>query len=454
MGGAMNQGARVVDLIVRKRSGGRLGRAEIESLVSGYSAGTIPDYQMAALLMAVYFQGMSKRETVDLTRAMLDSGCRLDLAEVSGPAIDKHSTGGVGDKVSIILAPLVAACGVRVPMISGRGLAHTGGTLDKLEAIPGLKVFLSEKRFSRVLRRVGFVISGQSSRWVPADGLLYALRDVTGTVECVPLIVSSILSKKLASGVGGLVLDIKVGLGGFSRTAAEARTLANGLLEVAEHWRLPTTALLTRMDQPLGRAVGNAPEIVECIQALHGRWDRDLQAVTFALGAEMLILAGLARSPRAAYRRLEEALASGRALAKFEAFVRAQGGDPRVAEDPSRLPTAPVRGSIRAPRSGFVHGLNAYEIGMAAARLGAGREKVTDDVHPAVGLWLLKKVGERVGKGETMAQLLGTSRTDVRGAAEIVSGAFRIGPARKPEGRMVLARFHNRSAERRRSSVA
>ncbi|MCK4547031.1 MAG: thymidine phosphorylase [Candidatus Eisenbacteria sp.] len=439
---------RVVDLIIRKRSGKSLARDEIEDLIGAYCRREIPDYQMSSLLMAVYFQGMSEAETVDLTRAMLESGSRLDLGSADGPKIDKHSTGGVGDKVSIILGPLVAACGVRVPMISGRGLAHTGGTLDKLESIPGFRVAFTEKQFLSNLKRVGLVIAGQSARWVPADKRLYALRDVTGTVESVPLIVGSILSKKLASGIGGLVLDVKVGSGGFNQTSGRAKDLAGALLRTADHWKLPTAAVLTRMDEPLGRAVGNAPEIVECVQALHGDWEPDLRTVTMDLAAEMLVLGNVASSRRVAIRILEDALGSGRALEKFRAFVAAQGGDPAVVDDPGMLPTAKARWAVRSPRAGYVTRLDALRIGQAAGRLGAGRAKVTDTVQFAVGLWLRKKVGERVAKGETLADLLASSRADAQATAGIVLSAYEIGRARTRPQRIILGRMYNNHASK------
>jgi len=366
---------------------------------------------------------------------------------VAGPKIDKHSTGGVGDKVSIILGPLVAACGVRVPMISGRGLAHTGGTLDKLESIPGFRVTFSEKQFLARLDRVGLVIAGQSARWVPADKKIYALRDVTGTVECIPLIVGSILSKKIASGIEGLVLDIKVGSGGFSRTPKQARKLARALLSTAEHWNLPTSAVLTRMEEPLGRAVGNAPEIEECIRALRGEWEPDLRTVTMALSAEMLILSGVAGSRSEAMKQLGDAVRSGRALARFKAFVKAQGGDPEVADDPGTLPQPKVRVSVRSPWRGTVQGIDAYEIGMAAVRLGAGRTKVTDAVNPAVGLLLERKTGETVDKGDVIVRLLADSRSAAAAAEERVLAAYQIGRwSGKRLPRLILGRLYNRLA--------
>jgi len=441
-----NDRRRMVDLIISKRSGERLNRSDIEDVIRDYCAGGIPDYQVSALLMAIYFRGMSEPETVDLTRAMLESGSRLDLGGVRGPKIDKHSTGGVGDKVSIILGPLAAACGVRVPMISGRGLAHTGGTLDKLESIPGFNVTFSERQFLSKLGRVGLVIAGQSARWVPADKKLYALRDVTGTVECIPLIVGSILSKKIASGIEGLVLDIKVGSGGFSRTAKQAKELGRALLRTAEHWDLPTSAVLTRMEEPLGRAVGNAPEIEECVRALQGQWEPDLRTVTLALAAEMLVLSRIAASRAEAKKLLGEAIRTGRALETFRAFVKAQGGDPQVADDPGRLPRAKVRYLVRSPRSGYVQGIDAFEIGMAAVRLGAGRAKVTDLVNPAVGLWLDKKTGEAVRKGDVVARLLANSRSEARAAAERVHAAYRIGRDRKHPPRIIMGRLYNRLA--------
>ncbi len=447
MGRGNNYAGRMVDLIIKKRSGEPLSRSELEGVILAYCGGEIPDYQMSALLMAVFFQSMSEAETVDLTRAMLESGDRLDLGSVAGPKIDKHSTGGVGDKVSIILGPLVAACGVRVPMISGRGLAHTGGTLDKLESIPGFRVTFSEKQFLARLDRVGLVIAGQSARWVPADKKIYALRDVTGTVECIPLIVGSILSKKIASGIEGLVLDIKVGSGGFSRTPKQARKLARALLSTAEHWNLPTSAVLTRMEEPLGRAVGNAPEIEECIRALRGEWEPDLRTVTMALSAEMLILSGVAGSRSEAMKQLGDAVRSGRALARFKAFVKAQGGDPEVADDPGTLPQPKVRVSVRSPWRGTVQGIDAYEIGMAAVRLGAGRTKVTDAVNPAVGLLLERKTGETVDKGDVIVRLLADSRSAAAAAEERVLAAYQIGRwSGKRLPRLILGRLYNRLA--------
>jgi pyrimidine-nucleoside phosphorylase/thymidine phosphorylase len=388
--------------IARKRDGGELEPAAIRRLIAGVAEGTIPDYQVAALLMAILFRGLTPRELVAWTRAMIASGDRLSLRAVPGRKVDKHSTGGVGDKVTLCLAPLVAACGVRAPMLVGRALGHTGGTLDKLEAIPGFRGELDARAFVRVLRGAGFAISGQTARLVPADRALYALRDATATVESVPLIASSILSKKIAGGAGALVMDVKVGRGAFMPDLAEARRLARAIVALGRRFGLPVVALLTDMDEPLGRAVGNALEVAEALAVLRGEGPADTRALTVRLGAEMLVLGGAARDRREGAGKIEGAIASGAGLERFMRGVELQGGDVRVLEHPERLPRARHQALLRAPRAGFVAAIDARAVGEAATALGAGRARKEDRVDPAVGITLHRKRGERVLRGEPL----------------------------------------------------
>ncbi|MBE3123461.1 MAG: thymidine phosphorylase, partial [Planctomycetes bacterium] len=345
---------RFVDIIRLKRDGGALERDQIEAFIAGVTDGSLPDYQVSALLMAIVWRGMSAGETAWLTDAMVRSGTRLDLSDLPGVPVDKHSTGGVGDKTSLVLAPLAAACGAIVPMMSGRGLGHTGGTLDKLEAIPGFRVGLSLDELRASLRSVGCALVGQTSEIAPADKRLYALRDVTATVESLPLITASIMSKKIAEGIGGLVLDVKVGQGAFMRTDADARRLAESLVAVGTAAGVRTEALITAMDAPLGRTVGNALEIVECTETLKGHGPADLTDLSVQLAAHMLVLAGIAPTPEDAERRVRGALASGAGLEKWREIIANQGGDPRVVDDHRLLPMAPFRHVIAASRSGFV----------------------------------------------------------------------------------------------------
>ncbi len=387
---------RVYELIHRKREGGALGAGEIAALVAGFTAGEIPDAQVAALCMAIFFKGMTGAEVDALTAAMLRSGDVLDLSALPGAKVDKHSTGGVGDKTSLPLAALAAACGVRVPMVSGRGLGHTGGTLDKLEAIPGFRVDLPVERFVAQVGRLGVALIGQTARIAPADRRLYALRDVTATVESIPLIASSIMSKKLAEGIDALVLDVKVGRGAFMKTRAGARELAAALIGIGRGFGKRVTALLTAMDQPLGLAVGNALEVVEAIELLRGGGPADLRELTVELTAEMLLLAGVAAELPEARAAVAAAIADGRGLARFREIVIAQEGDPRAIDDPSRLPRAPRVIPVPAPAAGVVEAVDAEAIGLAAMALGAGRARVEDRIDPAVGVVLRRKVGERV----------------------------------------------------------
>ena len=413
------------DLIVQKRDGGELANQDIHALITAYTAGRVPDYQMSALTMAVFFRGMSIAETAALTEAMRDSGKCVDLSDIPGPKVDKHSTGGVGDKVSICLAPIVAACGVRVPMVSGRGLGHTGGTLDKLEAIPGFRVDLNLRQFRSLVRKHGFALIGQTREIAPADRKLYALRDVTGTVESIPLITASILSKKLAEGIDSLVLDCKVGGGAFMKTPEEAEALARSIVRVGKRAGTPVTAILTAMEEPLGCAVGNSVETAEALDVLHGGGPSDLVEVTLALGREMLRLGGVANG-RNADALLKRAIRDRSALTAMAALVEAQGGDRRVVEEPDRLPSARHRREIPSPRAGFVRGIDAKAIGLTAMRLGAGRVTVDGAIDPAVGIVLRSKVGDRLKKGQAVAEIHASQPKDIPPAVEAALAAFEI----------------------------
>lgn len=417
----------LVELIAHKRDGHALEALDIRRIIDAFMKGSFADYQMAALLMAIFFRGMTSEETVALTEAMLHSGSVLDLSSITAVKVDKHSTGGVGDKVSICLAPLVAACGVAVPMVSGRGLGHTGGTLDKLEAIPGFNVHLSAVEFARIVAEVGTCMIGQTREVAPADKRIYALRDVTGTVECIPLIVASILSKKLAEGIDGLVLDVKVGSGAFMKDEARARALGEALVRVGTQAGKRVVGLLTRMDAPLGLAIGNANETREAISVLHGEGPEDLVACTMALGAEMLILGGQAKDEASARARLSRAIASGDAIRIMERMVEAQGGDPRVVATPARLLDASETVDIQADQRGVVVGIDAFEVGLSAVAMGAGRTRAEDPVDHAVGITLCKKPGDAVAPGETMARLHVRNASSARDVAARVGRAFRIG---------------------------
>jgi pyrimidine-nucleoside phosphorylase len=397
---------RAVDLIRRKRDGGELSAAEVEFLVAGIAAGTVPDYQWAALLMAIVWRGMTPSETAALVAAMLHSGEVLDLSDIPGPKVDKHSTGGVGDKTSLILAPVAAACGVTVPMVSGRGLGHTGGTLDKLESIPGFRTHLDLAAYRRIARECGLVLAGQTAEIAPADRVLYALRDATATVESIPLITASILSKKLAEGIDALVLDVKTGDGAFMADPADARALAASMTSIGRALGKPVRALLTSMDEPLGYAVGNALEVRECIDCLRGGGPADLRELSLDLAAEMLMLGGVASDRDAALTRCRAAIADGSALDRFRRVVVAQGGDGRVCDDPDAvLPRAARVETVRATQSGFLARLRAWPVGQASMLLGAGRQTVDSAIDPAAGIVLHRKVGDAVAVGDVFAEL-------------------------------------------------
>ncbi len=418
-----------VDLIRAKRDGGTLSSADIGWLIDAYTAGAVADEQMSALLMAIFFRGLEPAELRAWTQAMISSGERLDLSGLAAPTVDKHSTGGVGDKVSLILAPLVASCGAAVPQLSGRGLGHTGGTLDKLESIPGWRASLSNADIVRVLADVGCVICAAGAGLAPADRRLYALRDVTGTVESIPLIASSIMSKKIAEGTGSLVLDVKVGTGAFMPDVASARELAETMVELGNAHGVRTSALLTRMDTPLGRAVGNAVEVAESVATLRGDGPADLVEVTLALATEMLALAGLDADPAAA-------LADGRALQRYRAMIAAQGGDPAA-----ELPAAEHTEFVHAQESGWLRVLDARAVGVAAWRLGAGRARKEDPVSAAAGIICLVKPGDKVDAGEPVLELRSDDPARFGRALEVLAGAVQIGPAPPAPAPLVIDRI-------------
>jgi pyrimidine-nucleoside phosphorylase len=427
-----------VDIIIRKRDGATLTRAEIAFAVAGVTSGAIPDYQLAALLMAMLLQGMSDEETVSLTEAMVASGRRMDLSRLPGTKAGKHSTGGVGDKTSIVVVPLVAACGVVVPKSSGRGLGHTGGTIDKLESIPGFRVAMDRETYLSSLERIGCAFVGQTDDIAPADKKLYALRDVTGTVESIPLIASSIMSKKIAEGTDVLVLDVKVGRGAFMKSESDARRLSQAMVGIGARVGLTTEALLTAMDAPLGRAVGNALEIGECLDTLAGRGPADLEQLSLALATRMLLLAGGAADEKDAERRLRGALASGAALEKFRQVVANQGGDVRIVEDRSRLPHAAEIATVTAARPGVVAHIDAAIVGRASMVLGAGRERLDATIDPGAGLVLRAKPGDRVQRGDALVELHAGAGARLDEARALMNEAIAIGQEPVPQMPLIL----------------
>jgi pyrimidine-nucleoside phosphorylase len=417
----------IPSLIQHKRDGHALQPAQWHELIREFTAGRVPDYQMSALLMAVVWRGLTPDELAALTDAMIESGDRLRFDGYGGPIADKHSTGGVGDKVSLLLAPMVASCGVAVPMMSGRGLGHTGGTLDKLESIAGFRTGLTLAETRAQIERLGCAMIGQTPEIAPADKRLYALRDVTGTVESIPLIAASIMSKKLAEGLNGLVLDVKTGSGAFLPEPARAIELAQTMIGLGEVRGCPTVALLTAMDRPLGRACGNALEVEESIEGLRGEGPEDLMEVTYALGVEMLLLVGAAKNASDARRRLEESITSGKALEKFARMIEAQGGNPAVVDDPSVLPQAAEVEVFRADRDGVIVQIEPRRIGRAILELGGGRRKVEDEVDPSVGFVIPAKPGDKVRAGEPLASIFARDRDGVAGALHALKEAIVIG---------------------------
>jgi pyrimidine-nucleoside phosphorylase len=419
------------DVIRKKRDGEELSREEITFFVEGVTRGTVADYQISALLMAIYLNGMNDAEQELLTEAMLQSGNILDFSAIDKPKADKHSTGGVGDKTSLLIAPMVAACGVCVPMISGRGLGHTGGTLDKLESIPGYRVNLSASEFETALKSVGYAMSGQTAEIAPADKKMYALRDATSTVEAIPLIVASIISKKGAAGLDAMVIDVKVGSGAFMREQDRAQALAHALVKTGNRLGIRTRALLTDMNQPLGRAVGNSLEVKECIELLRGESKdgaRPVLDLSLELSAHMLVLAQLDENLEAARNRLHEVLNSGGALDCFRRNVEAQGGDPRVCDDPSSfLPLAKESFKVESPRSGFITKVNTAQIGHAIAAIGGGRVRIEDNIDPSVGFLADVKIGDRISAGETFGTVFCDDPAKAREAVLKIQNAYTVG---------------------------
>lgn len=428
-------------LIARKRDRGQLSADEMATLIQRFMAGQFADYQMSAFLMAALLNGLDDAETTALTFAMLHSGQVLKLPSVKRYKVDKHSTGGIGDKVSICLAPILACCGVAVPMISGRGLGHTGGTLDKLEAIPGYDTALSSSRFERVVRDVGASIIGQTAEIAPADRRIYALRDVTGTVESIPLIVASILSKKLAEGIDGLVLDVKVGRGAFMKTLPDARRLAAALIRVGRAAGKDVSALITDMDTPLGKTIGNALEIKEAIEIVQGKGPADTLEVTLALGEEALRLGQVAQNPKAARKMMQQAIASGRAAECLERMIAAHGGDARVVAQPQRLPHAKVQLEVRAPKAGRVLDINPMQLGLIAIDLGAGRKVAEQAVDHAVGIELCCELGQSIAKGDVLAVIHAKNDSDAKQSARRCQDVFRIGTGQAQRRQLILQRL-------------
>ena len=432
-------------LIERKRDGGALTAEELQAFFQAFMRGDVADYQMSAMLMAVFFRGLSPSELQTMTRCIIDSGERLDFSAGSAPAVDKHSTGGVGDKVSLVLAPLLAEFGLRVPMMSGRGLGHSGGTLDKLEAIPGFRTDIELDEFRATVDELGCAMIGQTGQITPLDGRLYALRDVTGTVESVALISASIVSKKVAEGISGLVLDVKVGRGAFMTDVAAARDLAQTMVELAESLGLHASALLTAMDEPLGCTVGNALEVREAVECLRGGGPPDLREVTLDLCVEAAVVGGVASDANAVRSDLSGLLDSGSALDRFARLIERQGGDPRVADDLDLLPSAPVVREFVAAADGLITSLDARQIGMASVQLGAGRMTVDDEIDPAVGFDVRCRIGESVQRGQPLVGVHAATDVSAAQALDRLDAAIEIGESATAPMPLVLERVRTRS---------
>lgn len=429
---------RAYDIIKKKRNGHVLARGELASFLNGYLKGEIPDYQVSAFLMAVFFKGMTAEETMALTGIMLSSGTAVDLSDIPGPKVDKHSTGGIGDKVSLILAPLAASAGVKVPMMSGRGLGHTGGTLDKLESIPGFKTGLSIKEFKKVLSEVGCAMISASEEIAPLDRKLYSLRDATATVESIPLITSSIMSKKLSEGINGLVLDVKLGSGAFIKDLDSARELAVSMVQMGNSFGVKTIAAITDMDQPLGMAIGNSLEVIESIDALKGKGPEDLMEVTFYLGALMLKVANIEADIKAGEKRLRQLIDNGSAIRKFKEMVEMQGGDPGVLDRANLLPASCFNADVFSRKKGYIQAINAEAVGTAAMILGAGREKMDSSIDPAAGIILKKKKGDFVEKGEALCSFHSRNEHITKKAEELYINALTIGEEPPEKREMII----------------
>ena len=417
---------RMVDLIFKKKEGYELLAEEINFIIKGYVAGEIPDYQMSALAMSVYFQGMNERETADLTMAIVNSGEQIDLSPIAGIKVDKHSTGGVGDTTTLVLGPLVAAAGVPVAKMSGRGLGHTGGTIDKLEAIEGFHVEISNQEFIDQVNQIKLAVIGQTANLTPADKMLYALRDVTATVDSIPLIASSIMSKKIASGANGIVLDVKTGRGAFMKTPEKSFELAKAMVDIGTLTKRNTVAIVSDMDQPLGYAIGNSLEVKEAIDTLNGNGPKDLQELCLTLGAHMLVLAEKATDFAAGYAKLQEIINTGLAIETLKDFVKAQGGNPGLIDNPELLPQADAKIEVLAEQDGYVQRINAEEIGISAMLLGAGRATKESKIDLAVGILLNKKVSDQVKKGESLAVLYVNDQSNLTTVKERVQAAYTI----------------------------
>jgi len=439
---------RAIDVIRKKRDGGELSRGEIESLIGAYTRGDVPDYQVSAWLMAVVLRGMTRAETAVLTDAMLRSGEVLDLSFLPMKKVDKHSTGGVGDKTSLVLAPLVAAAGLAVPMISGRGLGHTGGTLDKLESIPGFNVNLQVSQFRSVLETCGCAMIGQTAEIAPADRKLYALRDVTGTVESPYLICASIMSKKLAEGIDALVLDVKTGSGAFMKTEDDAAFLAELMVETGERMGKQVVALITDMDQPLGNMIGNALEVVEVVEVLRGGGPEDLRELCLELAGWMLQLGGVSDTVAEGRQQSDKLLSSGKALDTFRRMVELQGGEPRVVDDAKRLPQAPHTATISSAKDGYLASVQCEQVGTACVILGGGRERKEDSVDPAVGIVLHKKVGDRISAGEPLATIHYNAETKAARARQLLEASFQIADAPADKKRPLIHRVIGKPGEK------
>lgn len=431
---------RMYDIIHKKREGGELTREELRFFVLGFTRGEIPDYQASALLMAIFFRGMTRRETGDLTLEMAGSGDRVDLSALPGVKVDKHSTGGVGDKTSLIIGPIAAACGVTIAKMSGRGLGHTGGTVDKLESIPGLRTDIPRQEFFDIVKRTGLAIIGQSGNLCPADKKLYALRDVTATVESLPLIASSIMSKKIAAGADAILLDVKVGSGAFMKTLEDSRALAREMVRIGGQVGRRTVALITDMDMPLGRKIGNALEVREAVEVLSGKGDHRLRSLCLELSANMVYLGRQAETMEGARAKAVEAVRSGGALEKLRQMAEAQGGDPSYITNPEKFTISPACVEIAAPQGGYITRLDAEGCGLAAVELGAGRETKESSIDPGAGIVLLKNKGDRVEKGQPIARLYAQSKALCRRGEERFFQALEVGPQAPQTGPMILDR--------------
>ncbi len=430
------------EIILKKRNGKQLTKSEIEYLVSGYTQGTIPDYQFSAFLMAVFFQGMSFGEITALTEAMIRTGKIFDLSDITGFKIDKHSTGGVGDKVSLILAPLVAACGgINVPMVSGRGLGHTGGTLDKLESIPGFRTDLTENEFKKQLKKIGVAMMGQTKELAPADKKIYALRDITATVDSIPLIAASIMSKKLAEGIDGLVLDVKTGSGAFMRELNDANKLAKVMIEIGKRMGKIVVALITSMEQPLGNMIGNSIEVIESIECLKGNGPKDLMEVSIALSEEMLLMGNIVKTKEQARQLLANAINSGIALEKFRQLIKYQEGDERVIDNYNILPQAKYRIEVKSHKSGYIQKIDTLAMGLLSVELGCGRRTIDGKIDDSAGFILKKKIGDYIKKSELLVEVVGQDKNKVKTVSKKILSAYKIGKEKVKPPRSILQRM-------------